>query len=172
MLFNEPMTRKKSKILILLKLPSQMHKTKIFYFAIISLIHSRRSINEKEKYEEKIDKQSWTRSVSLIRQPVKEQYILDENDLLKLMSEATLTTPFPTSHNPYIISTSSTTRASTTITPHWTESLKDLRGELFAVRNLIELEKLAPVKCAKGSDMDTYYYKLENKSGLFIRGMI
>ena len=195
MLFNEPMIQIDNTYFTWL--PFQMRKTKIFYIVIISLINSRKITNSKEKSDEKFGKSSWTRPVSLIRQPVKEEYFLDENDLFKTMSTTTLTTPYststtptlttpyPTSHNPYIPSTSPT-QATYAITLSGTKLSKYSTGrsqsskssefnvpkELLAVRNLIELEKLAPVKCAQGGYMDTFYYKLENKSGLSIKGMI
>ena len=182
MLFNEPMIQIDNTYFTWL--PFQMHKTKIFYIAIISLINSRKITNSKEKSDEKFGKNSWTRPVSLIRQLVKEEYLLDENDF-KTMSTTTLTTPYSTSHNPFIPS-SSPTQATDAITLSGTKLLKYSAGqsqnskssefnvpkELLAVRNLIELEKLAPVKCAQGGYMDTFYYKLENKSGLSIKGMI
>ena len=182
MLFNEPMIQIDDTSFTWL--PFQMHKTKIFYIAIISLINSRKITNSKEKSDEKFGKSSWTRPVSLIRLPVKEEYLLDENDF-KTMSTTALTTLYSTSHNPYIPSTSST-QATYAITLSGTKLSKYSTGqsqnskssefnvpkELLAVRNLIELEKLAPVKCAQGSFMDTFYYKLENKSGFSIKRMI
>lgn len=184
MLFNEPMTQIDNTYFTWL--PSQMHKTKIFHIAFISLINSRKITNSKEKSDGKFGKSSWTRPVPLIRQPVKEEYFLDENDLFQTRSTTTLTTPYPTSHNPYIPSSLSTTQATTARTLTGMKPSKYSTGqsknskssefnvpkELLAVRNLIELEKIAPVKCAQGGYMDTFYYKLENKSGLSIKGMI
>ena len=179
MLFNEPMTQIDNTYFTWLSF--QMYKTKIFYIAIISLIHSRKITNSKEKFDDKSEK-LWKRPVSLIRQPVKEQYFLDENDFSKTTSTTTLT-PHPTSHS---LSTSPSTQSTYVITLSGTQRSKHSTGqsqntkssdfnvpkELLAVRNLIELEKLAPVKCAQGGYMDTFYYKLENKSGLSIKEMI
>ena len=177
MLFNGPITFEKSKILIFTQLLYEMFKTKIFHLIIISLIGSIKITNAKENSDEQFGRRSWSRPAAVNRQLVNESYFLDGNDLFKTMSTTTLatntlSTPYSTSHKPFIPSSSSTTQITSIRTrslslPQKTSAVAIENFDFVLVRNMIELEERAPEKCIQGGQMDTFYFQLENKSRLF-----